>query len=146
MGAADKGVKKSFGDQSGAEITHDQGTVDEEEHGWAPDAPGTGEAKERAIAGHQKAFEALDQAETSVGEAPTEDPSVPPEGVGESQTRRGEDVMQQEGQEPGRTDLGTKGESERPYGTVEPGKGPGVKPSEPIDEDMPSAQTGDQGG
>jgi hypothetical protein len=77
---------------------------------------------------------------------PQRTPNAPPEGVGLSQTRRGEDVAKQEGQEPGRKDLGTKGASERPYGTVEPGKGVGVKPSEPVDPNMPPVQTGDQGG
>lgn len=138
MGAADKGVKKSVGDPSSGDVEHDQGTVDEEEHGWSPDAPGTGEGKDQAIEGHKKAFDPGGTQEASRGDA-TEDPTAPPEDVGVSQTRRGEDVMGQEGQEPGRKDLGTKGESQRPYGTVE--EGPGVKPSEPTDEEMPPSQT-----
>jgi hypothetical protein len=145
MGAADKGFRKSYGETSETDIQHDQAKVDEQHHGWAPDAPGTGEAKERTIKGHQKAFNPEDTQEASRGDA-TENPDAPPPGVGQSQTRRGEDVVKQEGVEAGRKDLGTKGESQRPYGTVEAGEGAGVKPSEPVDESMPDIQTGDQGG
>jgi hypothetical protein len=34
------------------------GKVDEDQHGWAPDAPGTGDAKERVQEGAKKAWEA----------------------------------------------------------------------------------------
>jgi hypothetical protein len=37
-------------------------------------------------------------------------------GVGESTTRRAEDVTAEDGKEPGRYDSGTQGESGRPYG------------------------------
>lgn len=147
MGAADRGVKKSVGDQSSdAEVTHDQGKVDEEHHGWAPDVPDAGKAKDRTIEANRKAFEAEHGTQEASRGDVTEDPNAPPEGVGESMTRRGEDVSEQEGQAAGRKDLGTKGESQRPYGTTEPEKAPGVKPSVPIDQDMPAAETGDQGG
>jgi len=55
-----------------------------------------------------------------------------PKGVGESTTRRGEDVSKKDGREfEGR---GTKG-ADRPVGDMtDP---PGVNPSKPIDEDMP---------
>lgn len=43
-----------------------------------------------------------------------------PHGVGTSSSRRGEDVKKQEGTESGRKDLGTKGATERPYGTSDP--------------------------
>ncbi|MGH8902670.1 MAG: hypothetical protein ACRDYA_13585 [Egibacteraceae bacterium] len=146
MGAADRGVKKSVGDQSEAEVTHDQGQVDEEQHGWAPDAPGSGEAKERVIEANRKAFEAEHgTAEGSRGDA-TEDPNAPPEGVGESVGRRGEDVEGQEGLDPGRQDLGTKGPTERPYGTSTARASTGIDPQDPTDEDMPNVTTGDQGG
>ena len=61
-----------------------------------------------------------------------------PHGVGESQSRRGEDIKKQEGTEPGRTDLGTKGKTERPYGTADARDATGVDPegSQPIDDDM----------
>jgi hypothetical protein len=112
---------------------HDEfepGVVDEGQHGWAPDAPGTGEAKESAMEANRKAFEGHDTQEASRGDG-GEDPDFPPEGVGESSGRRGEDIAERSGSEPGERDLGTKGASERPYGTtgapdsssVDPGTG-----------------------
>ncbi len=48
----------------------------------------------------------------------TQSPSdLPPEGVGESAGRRGEDVRDDDGKEAGRRDDGTKGETDRPEGT-----------------------------
>ena len=72
-----------------------------------------------------------------------------PHGVGESTTRRGEDVIKQEGSEPGRNpNQGTKGESNRPYGGADTESGTGVNAegSAPISEEMPDMTTGDQGG
>ena len=61
-----------------------------------------------------------------------------PHGAGTSTNRRGEDVKKQEGTEPGRTDLGTKGPTERPYGTSDPRDSTSidVEGSELIDDDM----------
>jgi hypothetical protein len=61
-----------------------------------------------------------------------------PHGVGTSSSRRGEDVKKQEGTEPGRTDLGTKGPTERPYGTTDPRDSTGVdvEGSQLIDDEM----------
>jgi hypothetical protein len=62
-------------------------------------------------------------------------------GVGESTTRRGEDVIKEEGPEPGRKpNMGTKGESDRPYGKSDQRSQTGVDPQEPIDPDMPDLQ------
>ena len=54
--------------------------------------------------------------------------------------RRGEDVKKQEGTEPGRTDLGTKGQTERPYGTSDARDSTSIdtEGSQPIDDDMMS--------
>jgi hypothetical protein len=128
----------------GQEIGHDRGQVDEEHHGWAPDAPGTGEAKEAAIQGHQKAFEANDTQDESKGPA-RQGADLTPEGTGQSSTRRGETVSQQEGKDAGRTDTGTQGESQRPTGTSTARSYTGVDPQEPI-TDSPIQQAGDQGG
>jgi len=58
-------------------------------------------------------------------------------GVGESTTRRGEDVIKEEGSEPGRQpNEGTKG-ANRPYGTSD-GANTGVDPQGAIDEDSPN--------
>ncbi len=63
-----------------------------------------------------------------------------PHGAGTSMNRRGEDVKKQEGTEPGRTDLGTKGPTERPYGTRDARDSTSIDPegSQPIDDDMMS--------
>src|ERR1700760_3760527 len=45
------------------------GTVDEGSHGWAPDAPGSGEAAERVTEANQKAWEARDTQEEAAGPA-----------------------------------------------------------------------------
>ena len=42
---------------------------------------------------------------------------LPPEGVGESVGRRGEDIRDEDGKEAGRQDQGTEGKSDRPVGT-----------------------------
>jgi hypothetical protein len=67
-------------------------------------------------------------------------------GVGESTTRRGEDVIKEEGAEPGREpNQGTKG-ADRPYGTSTARSATGVDPQDPVSEDMPNQPPGDQGG
>ena len=68
--------------------------------------------------------------------------SNPPKDVGESQTRRGEDIRDDEGKEPGREDAGTKGPAERPVGTSSARDFTGVDPQDPIDEDGPDASKG----
>jgi hypothetical protein len=54
-------------------------------------------------------------------EPPTNEPggSTPAEGtedVGESITRKGEDIIEKDGKEPGRVDTGTEGPTQRPTG------------------------------
>lgn len=98
------------------ESTFEPGTVDEKSHGWAPDAPGTGDARDRAVEANRKAFEGRETQESSRGAA-REDPDFAPEGVGESISRRGEDVVDDEGLEPGRRAGGTQGRTDRPVGT-----------------------------
>ena len=67
-------------------------------------------------------------------------------GVGESTTRRGEDVIKEEGPEPGRKpNEGTSG-ADRPYGTSDARAATGVDPQDPIDKDMPNNPPGDMGG
>jgi hypothetical protein len=51
------------------------------------------------------------------GTRPRPDADTPPEGVGESTTRRGEDVRGQDGKEAGRHDGPPKGATRRPTGT-----------------------------
>jgi len=63
-----------------------------------------------------------------------------PKGVGESTTRRGEEVAQQEGREFETT--GTKG-ADRPVGEMK--NQPGAAPSETIDENMPDMPPADGG-
>ena len=78
------------------------------------------------------------------GVPPTDTGARTPLGVGESQTTRGEEYGA-EG-EAGRETLGTKGQSERPYGTSDASSATGVDPQEPIDPESPSMPPGDQGG
>jgi hypothetical protein len=54
-----------------------------------------------------------------------------PEGVGESTTRRGEDIIKEEGKEPGRIDTGTDDSpAQRPTGESTPRDRTSVKPDE----------------
>ncbi len=110
------------------------GTTDEGQHGWAPDAPGTGEAKDQAIAGHKKAFEGNDTQDEATGAA-VQGPDLTGGRVGESTTSRGEDVIEQEGKEPGRASGPPQGESQRPTGTSTARDSTGVNPQEPIADD-----------
>ena len=63
-----------------------------------------------------------------------------PKGSGESTTRRGEDVAEQDGRE--FESRGKKG-ADRPVGDMT--EQPGAAPSEPIDEDMPNMPPADGG-
>ncbi len=139
MGAEDKGFKKSLGDRSDAEVTHDQGQADEQHHGWAPDV---GQADDKTFDPETGS----DTASTSERAEAGPDVDATPAGVGESSTRRGEDVTADEGGEEGREDAGTQGPSQRPVGTSNPTDSTGIDPQGPIDEESPTAPSGDQGG
>ena len=64
-----------------------------------------------------------------------------PEGVGESVGHRGEKVIEEEGKEAGRYDMGTQGPTNRPVGGSTARDSTGVDPQGPI-EDTPAAPTG----
>jgi len=113
------------------------GVVDEEHHGWAPDAPGTGEAKDRAVEGNKKAFEGRDTQDEATGAA-VQGPDLTGGHVGESTTRRGEDVADEEGKEPGRYSGPPQGESQRPTGGSTARDSTGVDPQEPVDDSSPN--------
>ncbi len=69
-----------------------------------------------------------------------EDAAMAPEGVGGSTTRRGEDVIKEEGKEAGREDTGTDaGPAERPTGESSPRDATGVEP--PEDRDPAASQS-----
>jgi hypothetical protein len=121
-------------DKAAASEDFEPGTVDEKSHGWAPDAPGTGEAKERVIQANQKAWEANDTQPEATGPA-QQGPDLTGGHVGESTTRRGEDVVKQEGKEPGRYDGPPQGQSQRPTGGSTARNFTGVDPQESITED-----------
>jgi hypothetical protein len=124
------------------EITDfEPGVVNEDQHGWAQDAPGTGEAKEAVIAGNKKAFEGNDTQDEATGAA-LQGPDLTGGHVGESTTRRGENVVKEEGKEPGRYDGPPQGESQRPTGGSTARGSTGVDPQEPIDDDSPNLQPG----
>ena|SRR5690349_1288473 len=93
------------------------------EHGWAPDVGSGG--SEAATEANRKAFEGPppdkgsgreESEEERTGVPPTDTSAQSPHGVGESTTTRAED----HGRDSAGTTEGTKGESDRPYGTTEP--------------------------
>ena len=95
------------------------------QHGWSPDGGEGG--SERATEANEKAFGTpSDEAgpgrvvsdEERGGVAPTDTEPDAPHGVGVSSSKRAEEFGA-EG-EAGRHTLGTKGESQRPYGTTDP--------------------------
>jgi hypothetical protein len=59
-------------------------------------------------------------------------------GVGTSTTRRGEDVVGEEGKD-GRHDTGTQGESQRPVGTSDASDSTGIDAQEPDGPTMPAS-------
>ncbi len=61
----------------------------------------------------------------------------PPQDVGESMTRSGEDVSDDVGKEAGREDTGEQGATRRPKGESTPRDSTGVGGQEPIDEESP---------
>ena len=89
------------------------GTVDEGTHGWAPDAPGTGDAAERVNQANKRAREARDTQDEATGEA-RQGPDLTGGKVGESSTRRGEDIADEDGKET--WEGPPKGVSQRPTG------------------------------
>ncbi len=60
-----------------------------------------------------------------------------PKGVGESTTRRGEDVSDDESKEAGRKDTGKEGEAQRPTGESSARDSTSIDPQGPIDEESP---------
>jgi hypothetical protein len=114
----------------------------EAQHGWSPDV-GTG-GSERATEANKKAFgtppagsgpgrQESDEERSGVEPADTNAESAL--GVGTSTTSRAEDYGK-EGDE-GRVNVGTKGASDRPFGTTDPDKDAGVDPQAPIDPSSP---------
>ncbi len=124
-------------DTQNEDIQTDRGVVDEDHHGWAPDAPGTGEAKQSAVEGNKKAFEGNDTQDEATGAA-IQGADLTGGNVGQSSTRRAEDIADEEGKEPGRSDGPPQGESQRPTGTSTARDSTGVDPQEPADDASPN--------
>jgi hypothetical protein len=78
------------------------------------------------------------------GVGPTDMEATSALGVGESMTRRGEDVDKQE-DEPGRDETGTKGPSDRPVGSSDERDSTSVDPDD-TGSGGPTLPAGDQGG
>jgi hypothetical protein len=108
--------------------------VDEDNHGWAPDSGGSSAAVRE---GHQKAWEANDTQAASRGDGDAspdpDDPRLPAEDVGQSTSRRGEDISDRDGKEAGRHDTGPQGASQRPTGTSTARDVTSINPQEPIE-------------
>ncbi|MGA8113960.1 MAG: hypothetical protein WCA46_09890 [Actinocatenispora sp.] len=118
--------------QDKSDDTFEPGAVDKDQHGWAEDAPSHGEAKERVKQAGRRAFEGRDTQDASRGDNA---PPDFPDNVGESMSRRGEDMVDHEGKERGRVDAGVKGESRRPVGKSTPANTTGVRPTGPTDDE-----------
>ncbi len=95
------------------------------------------ESVERMLSGE----EAPDPGTPNEPGAPTSAPGA--EHVGDQDSRRGEDVSDEEGKEAGRDDAGTQGPTGRPVGTSDARDSTGVDPQEPITDSPPM---GGQGG
>jgi hypothetical protein len=119
----------------------------EEHHGWSPDVGSGG--SERATEANEKAFSGppegqgpgrnvSEEERTGVSDTDMEPDSAL--GVGTDRTvKHGEDYGR-EG-DAGESTEGTKGASQRPYGTVDPDDAP-----ERVDPESPHLPPGDQGG
>jgi len=100
------------------------------------DAEGTAPGTARAFGSEPPLKE---PAQPGSDETP-DDAAMAPEGVGESTTRRGEDVVKEEGTEPGREKTGTDATpAGRPAGESSPRDSTGVKPPEDPDTAAPAS-------
>jgi hypothetical protein len=120
---------------------------DESHHGWSPDLGSEGgqggETTRKAMhdppASTGKGREVSDEEKSGMHPAETEPSSR--FGVGESTSRRGEDIASGED-----TTDGYKGASQRPYGGSKASDSTGVDPQGPQDRTSPETPPGDQGG
>ena len=109
-----------------------QDAPDDNARGWTTEAVGNDATmKEHS----HKEYEGHDTKDMGK-DAEAGDGKFPPEGVGESTTRRGEDVHREEGRE--FEELGQNAVG-RPYGTNNP-ETVGVDRKKPISHDMPNLQ------
>jgi hypothetical protein len=112
------------------------------------------EAKDSHEEHMEKVFDRVDEVppgpgreisdEEREGVGPTDMDATSALGVGESMTRRGEDVDKQE-DEPGREDTGTEGPADRPVGVSDERASSSVDP-EDTESGGPTLPAGDQGG
>lgn len=120
----------------------------ESHHGWSPDLESkTGAAAEAGLKAQEKPSgetgEGREISETErKGVHPAETEPGSPFGVGDSETRGGEEIAHEAGVEP----EGRKGASERPYGGSNAEDATGVEPQDPQDPESPNMPPGDQGG
>jgi len=68
---------------------------------------------------------------------------APADGSG---VRKGEEIVEEEGKEPGRYDTGIDPKTGRPAGTSDARDSSSIDPQDPTTEGAPNLQTGDQGG
>ena len=60
--------------------------------------------------------------------------------------RKGEEMVEEEGKEPGRQDTGVDPKTGRPAGASDARDSSSVDPQDPVTPGAPNLQTGDQGG
>jgi hypothetical protein len=81
-------------------------------------------------------------AEEEAGVSSTDTEATSPHGVGESETRRGEDIRKDEGKEAGRKEAGRTGKAQRPAGTSGSRDSTSIDTQEPIDPASPGQPAG----
>ncbi|MFF5210891.1 hypothetical protein [Streptosporangium sp. NPDC000396] len=113
-----------------------------------------GRASEEVIQAGNRAFESPPEdkepgreisEEERQGISSTDTEPKGPFGVGESSTRRAEEVATRE-EEEGRQTAGVDEKTGRPYGTSAPESATGVEPQETAEEESPYIPPGDQAG
>jgi hypothetical protein len=126
-----EGRSTGTSDELGDELT---GTIDRQLDETKTGRPGAtaSPAEERPVgAGEVASGAGGDGAQTA-----TRADAATPLGVGTSTTRRGEDVVAEEGED-GRRTTGTQGESQRPVGTSTPRDSTGIDPQDSGGPAMP---------
>jgi hypothetical protein len=93
------------------------------------------EARAESVRRTLSGEDAPNEPEQPTGTSQGPDGKMAPEGVGDSITRSGEDVVKDEGKEPGRQDRGTDDTpAQRPTGTSTPRDATGIAPPESQDD------------
>jgi hypothetical protein len=126
-----EGRSTGSSDDLGDELT---GTIDRQLEDTKTGRPGatSSPAEESAV----RSSEVASGAAGAGDQTATRADAATPQGVGTSSTRRGEDVVDEDGED-GRHRTGTQGESQRPVGTSTPRDSTGIDPQDSSGPNMP---------